>query len=675
MTSCHVDIESFSRVNLKKTGLYRYAEDPSTEVLVLCYAFGDDPVSTWVPVVGLPTELIKEMHAFHEESGGEFIHGLQVPFEIADWALSGGDFFAHNSEFERTMLNGAPGQKINFPTTAMDQWHCTAAMCAVNGMPRALGKAAEVIESPHQKNETGRMAMMQIIKPRKPSKAIPEDRWTPENSPDRYSELYRYCVDDVYAERQLHIMLPDLTKSERQVYLMDQRINARGVRVDLEAVANAKFLRDEYKAVLKEKCNEITELNPSQTGKLGAWIRERYAMPNLQEPTMVKALADPDIPPDVKNVVRCRRLHELKSVAKFDAIERQVCHDDRLYGQFLYYGAATGRWSSVGVQLQNLARPVILDQYLAVEACELRDVKWLDVLWEKNPMFVLSSIVRSMLISADGHDLLCLDYSSIEGRITAWFAGQEDKLEIFRTHGKVYEFTGAKMHRLPLELEFLLTMKQLYPDERFLGKTCELALGFQGGHRALQKAARKEGVEIDSFRADEVKLEWREANPMIVQLWYNLEEYAIAAVARPGHVFKTNNIMFGTAGDWLYMKLPSGRRLAYYKPELNDEGQLTYLGIDTYTRQWGRTKTYGGRLTENAVQATARDVMVHGMQNLEREHYPIIGTVHDEIIMEPSEDFGSIAGASELMCELPDWCEGLPVAADGFRDKRYRKDD
>ena len=231
------------------------------------------------------------------------------------------------------------------------------------------------------------------------------------------------------------------------------------------------------------------------------------------------------------------------------------------------------------------------------------------------------------------------------------------------------------MYRLPLELEFLLTMKQTHPDERFLGKTCELALGFQGGYRALQKAARKEGVDIEGFRAEEVKFEWREANPMIVQLWYNLEEYAIAAVARPGNVFKTNNIMFGTAGDWLYMKLPSGRRLAYYKPELDDEGQLTYLGIDTYTRQWGRTKFYGGRLTENAVQATARDVMVHGMQNLEREHYPIIGTVHDEIIMEPHEEFGSITDAAKLMCDLPDWCEGLPVAADGFRAKRYRKDD
>ncbi len=680
MTSCHVDIESFSRVNLKQCGLYRYAEDPSTEVLVLCFAFGDDPVSTWVPLDDLPTVTIEAMRTFHEENGGEFILGTQVPFEIVDWAESGGDFYAHNSEFERTMLNGLPGKKIGFPRTRLDQWYCTAAMTAVNGLPRALGKAAEVIQSPYQKNETGRMAMMQCIKPKKPSKAHPDDRWTPWNTldstqPTRFYELYTYCVDDVYAERQLHIMLPDLTPHERRTYLMDQRINMRGIRVDLDGTADCKQMRDEYKAVLAEKCKEISDLTPSQTVKLSKWIRERYRMPNLQEPTMRKALRDPDIPPEVKKVVRCRRLHELKAVAKFDAIERQVCHDDRLYGQFLYYGAATGRWSSVGVQLQNLARPVINDAYVALEACETRDLKWLGVLYEKNPMYVLSSVVRSLLIADPGCDLLCLDYSSIEGRITAWFAGQEDKLQIFRTHGKVYEYTGAKMYQLPTELDFLMTMKKTHPDERFAGKTGELALGYQGAQVAFRKMALKYDVEIDKDRAIEIVRDWREANANIVQLWYALEEHCIAAIAYPGDVFKTHNIAFGVRGDWLYMKLPSGRRLAYYKPELDSEGKPTYLGIDTYTRQWGRTHTYGGRLTENAVQATARDVMVHGMENLDQAAYPIIGTVHDEIIMEPPMNWGSVEEAAELMCKLPDWAEGLPIAADGFRAKRYRKDD
>lgn len=675
MTTCHVDIESFSRVNLKKCGLYRYAEDPSTEVLVLCYAIGDDDVSTWVPVDDLPTELVEAMRTFHAENGGEFFHGTQVPFDLENWALTGGDFHAHNSEFERTMLNGPPGQAIGFPHTMMEQWFCTMAMCKVNGLPHALGRACEELDSPHKKNETGRMTMMQCIKVRKPSKAIPEDRWTPDNSPDRYQELYRYCVDDVYAERQLHIMLPDLSAHERQVYLMDQRINQRGIRVDLEGTENCTVMRDEYKAVLAAKCREISGLGPSQTMKLGEWIRERYNMPNLQEPTMKKALKDPDIPPDVKDVIRCRRLHELKAVAKFDAIVRQACADERLYGQFNYYGAATGRWSSYGVQLQNLARPVITDAYVALEACEIRDLKWLSVLYEKNPMFVLSSVVRSLLLADPGHDLLCLDYSSIEGRITAWFAGQEDKLEIFRTHGKVYEYTGAKMYRLPTDHDFLMSMKKTHPDERFAGKTGELALGFQGAQKAFRKMAAKYEVDIDMQRAIEIVQEWRQANDKIVSLWYALEEHCIAAISYPGDVFKTNNILFGVRGDWLYMKLPSGRRLAYYKPQLDSEGKPTYLGIDTYTRQWGRVHTYGGRLTENAVQATARDVMVHGMENLEREDYPIIGTVHDEIIMEPQLNWGSVEEAAELMCVLPDWAEGLPISADGFRAKRYRKDD
>lgn len=675
MISCHIDIESFSRVNLKKSGLYRYAEDVSTELLVLCYAFGDEPVSTWVPVDGLPTEIVEAMHAHHEEIGGEFVHGSQVPFELTTHAMDGGDFRAHNSEFERTMLNGLPGQSIGFPITTMDQWTCTAAKAAVHGLPRALGKLAVAINSTHQKDEAGRMLMMQIIKTRIPSKAHPEDRWTPENAPEKYIGLYQYCIDDVETERAIDDMIPDLSKHERQVYLMDQRINARGIEVDLEGTANAKFLRDEYKKLLKDKCTEISGFSPSQTGKLGEWIRQRYPLQNLQEPTMKKALADPDIPTEVKAVVKCRRLHELKAVAKFDSIEAMTCEDSRLYGMFLYYGAGTGRWSSLGVQLQNLVRPVISDPYTALDAISARDVQWLRTLYQTNPMYVLSSIVRSLLVATEGHELLCLDYSSIEGRVTAWLAGQEDKLEIFRTHGKVYEYTGAKMYRLPLDIEFLMTMKQTHPDERFAGKTGELALGFQGGAKAFKKMAARSDIEIDDDRAETIKREWREANPKIVQMWYALEEYAIAAVTYPDKLFRTNNILFGVRGDWLYMKLPSSRKLAYYKPELDAEGKLTYLGVDTYTRQWCRVKTYGGRLTENAVQATARDVMVAGMENLEARDYRIVGTVHDEIIMEVPEGFGSIGRAAELMCHIPDWADGLPVDADGFRAKRYRKDD
>lgn len=673
---CHLDIESFSRNNLKKTGLYRYAEDDTTKIHCIMYAFNEDPVTSWIPIDGLPTEIVEAMEAHHDEIGGEFIHGTQVPFELVAHASAGSEFRAHNAMFERTLLNGKPGRKIGFPSTTLEQWVCTAAKAAVHGLPRALKFVALALEAPHQKDDAGRVTMMQLAKPRKPSKAIPEDEWTPENTPDRYIDLYKYCIDDVETERAIDNMIPDISPHERQVYLMDQVINDRGIRVDLEGTANAMHMRDEYKKVLREKCVEISGFNPSQLGKLGAWVRERYYMPNMQEPTMLAALADPEIPLEVKNVIRCRRLHELKAVAKFDAIMRIVCADERLYGQFLYYGAGTGRWSSQGVQLQNLMRPLISDAYVALEACEARDLDWMHVLYEKNVMFVLSSIVRSLLIAGPGKELMCLDYSSIEGRVTAWLAGQEDKLEIFRTHGKVYEFTGARMYRLQTDLDFLMTMKKTHPDERFAGKTGELACGYQGGWRAFIKMAAKYQVDIDRERAETLVYDWRAANPMIEKLWYNLEEHAIAAVARPGTVFKTNRIRFGVSGDWLYMKLPGGRRIAYYKPELDAEGKLTYLGIDTYTRQWCRVSTYGGRLTENAASGTARDIMVCGMEHLENNKYPIIGTVHDEIIMEVPEDWGSIPHARDLMCELlPDCYEGLPVNADGFRAKRYRKDD
>ena len=362
----------------------------------------------------------------------------------------------------------------------------------------------------------------------------------------------------------------------------------------------------------------------------------------------------------------------MKAVAKFDSALRAVNFDGRLRGMFTYYGANTGRWAGTIVQLQNLFRPVIDDPETAVQAMG-GGLEWLELLYKENPMRVLASTVRSYLTAGPGKELIVADFSSIEGRVIAWFAGQLDKLEMFRDHGMAYEYTGAKVYGLPFDdVEFLKRMKKEYPDERFAGKTSELALGFQGGHIALQKMARKEGIELDDDFATQLKWDWRDANEMIVELWYNLENNAIAAVENRGQTYKTNNLHFQVVGNWLYMRLPSGRRLAYYKPRVVD-GELTYMGVDTYTRQWKRVKTYGGRLTENAVQAYARDLLVVAMMNLEKAGYTVIGHVHDEAICEVDEGFGSLEEAYELMCDLPDHAAGLPVQADGWRGHRYRK--
>jgi len=671
MSICHLDIESFSEAPLKKCGLYKYAEHPSTEVLVVCYAFDDGPVHIWVPVEDLPRKVVREIEK-KKDPEGEFHTGAECPPELLYHAESGGQFRAHNSQFERVMLNGHPGQDIGFPTTTIEQWVCTAAMAAAMSLPRHLEGAAKALDT-HKKDQVGKQAMMQLCKPRTGK----IKRWTPENSPDRFITMYLYCMDDVRAERGIDEDMPDLLPYEQKVFEMDQRINERGVKVDMDAIEDVQELIEEYKSFLFNKCKEWTGLSPNQTGQLSNWVRENGypQIENLQAATIKEALEDPECPKTVRRVLQLRQIYTMKAVTKYTAIQNAVTEDGRLHGMFLYHGAGTGRWSSMIVQLQNLFRPVIPDPEFAIDQFVERNLDWIRTLYKEDPMKVFASCVRGVLVSDIQADLIGMDYAAIEARVLAWLAGQEDILEVFEGHGKVYEYTAARIFHLPDDEVSLKAMKDTHPDERFVGKVAVLALGYQGGKAAFAKMAKNYGVDIEENRANRIKDDWRKANSKIVRFWYKIEELAIAAVANPGRVYATKDkkIKFVVEDRWLLMRLPSGRRLAYFKPRLDDEGKLTYEGIDTYTRRWQRCKTYGGKLTENAVQAISRDLLVHAMFNLEEAGYGIIGTVHDEVVLEVAEDFGSEKEVADIMCDLPKWAKGLPVKAEGFRAKRYRK--
>jgi DNA polymerase len=515
--------------------------------------------------------------------------------------------------------------------------------------------------------------MLRLSKPRKPSLNNPATRWLPDDVPEKFYNLYTYCVDDVYAERDLDRIVPDLGKSEQRLFLLDQKINDRGWLVDLERVADVQHLITNYKARLVKKMRDLTGLNPTQVQKLGEWFRSQgVEIENLQAQTVKDALKRKDLAQDVRWVLRIMSLHNMKAPDKFTAMQRSVCADGRLRGMFLFCGASTGRWSSLIVQLQNLFRPIIEDPELAIEAFRERSVSWIKMLWPQNPMKIFASCVRGMLIPGAGRDLLFADFKSIEARITAWLAGQLDILEIFATHGLVYEYTAARMFGHPTDLEYLKAFAKDFPKLRFLGKIAVLALGYQGGQAAFVKMSKQYGTKIEGETADQIKWDWRDANPQIVDMWEDVKTAAIAAVELPGTTFKTNNLMFRVVGDFLYMRLPSKRKLAYFKPEIRN-GELTYMGIHTYTRQWMRCKTYGGKLVQNAAEGIARDLMALAMLKINKMKYPILGTVHDEIITEPREGFGSVKEVCAVMCEKPDWADGLPVGAVGFRGKRYRK--
>lgn len=681
----HVDIESFSRVDLLSDGTHRYAEDASTEILLLCWATDNEQPQLWVPV--WPSPKLESFFDEHYKFGA--IHwGPVMPPELLVRVEDYGTILAaHNAEFERTMLNGHAGAQIGFPSTRIGKWKCTAAKAAAHGLPRSLDKVGSALNLSVQKDKVGGTVLRQLMRPRNPTKNDPRTRIQIEDNEDAYDKycvVANYCADDVRTERALDHRVPDLPPLEARIWRLDQEINDRGVCVDIEVVNHIQWAVEEYKVRLVAQCVQICGFKPSQTEKITGWLRA-HGLPdlvNLQKDT-IDAILDDMPPSDTRTVLQARRSFQMKAVAKFEAIIRSVCEDGRVHGMFLYHGAGTGRWSSKIVQLQNLFRgDRQVDSNEAIERIKEAGLDALDAVIDRwpnvDPMTVFGCCVRGMLVPGDFFELACNDYSSIEARITAWLAGQEDILEVFREHGLIYEYTAAKMKGLnAMDVEGILRpMKKVNPDLRFSGKTCTLAFGFQGGHNAYIRGAKQAGVDVEEQVAINAKNEWRAANPKIVDFWYDMEEAAKNAVLWPGAVYAnkgTKKIVFKRVGDFLYMKLPSGRKLAYYKPYVDDEG-LTYMGIDTFTRRWMRVRTYGGRLTENAVQATAADILRRGMLNLEEAGYTIVGTVHDEAITENQLGFGSLEEMSELMCKMESWADGLPLDAAGFISQRYRKD-
>jgi DNA polymerase len=686
---CHVDIETFCELNLREIGLHRYSQHPSLEVLVVGFAIDDETPQLWVP--GRYSE--DDCARIREE-----MFPIKVWFArpaVIDEVLKDptGVFIAHNAEFERTILNSPAGEAIAFPATPIDRWHCTMAKASSHGLRRKLEHVSADLGLEHQKDTVGKHSMDQIVKPRKPTKNNPATRWTFANAPEKYIETFEYNLTDVLCERDLDHALPDLSANEQAVYQLDQIINDHGVAADLHSVENCLTLIDEYKTRLEHRCVELCTFTPTQTAAISQWLATGVcvgkdgAIPpprNLRAETLREYIPTMDPESIAYKVLRIRQSHAQKAPSKFEAISRSICDDGRLRGMFVYHGAQTGRWASRIVQLQNLFRKEFVEPELAIEAYEHRNLDLLRVLWEGlDPMLIFASTVRGMLIAPEGMMLLCLDYSAVEGRIVAWLADEQEMLQVYRTHGMAYEHTAATMNGWDTtDIEFLKRMKSEHPSERFAGKTAELAFGFAGGAGAYIRAAKQAGVEVDEETAERIKIEWRDARWRTREMWYALHDAAMDAVRQPGETLSTHKLAFRVEGRFLYMRLPSGRRLAYLDPEIG-EGKfgkcLTYMGVNTVTRQWERVDSFGGRLTENAVQGIAACCLRRGMFNMHKAGLELIGTVHDETIAEvpwkgPHHAEIQLQCAAQLMCDQREWAAGLPLAASGFVAKRYRKD-
>lgn len=671
MTTLSIDYETRSEADLKLIGTYEYAFHPTTDVWVMAWAFDDDEPELWRP-------------------SWTGLHDGRLNDELVEFIVKGGELRAWNANFERLISNAVMRQRYGFPRAPLPQWFDTAADAAALALPRRLEHAAVALGLPQQKDDAGRRLMLQMTKPRKPTKNDPRVWW---DEPEKQVRLGEYCAQDVRVERAVYQRVRLLPESERELYLLDQAVNDRGVLIDVPLVEAAQRIVvrgvAEANAELNDlSCGEIARV--TNVADMGAWVRAAGVdVENLRKDTVRDLLAGgEDLPGDVQRVLELRQQAGKSSTAKLTSMLSHASRfDDRARGSLLYHAAGTGRWAGKGIQPQNFTRPdeAIVGKNGANidELIELIEADEYEELIRRHPpLLIIAALLRSMLIATDGHDLCGGDFSNIEARLVAWFAGQENLVELFATGGKVYETMGAFIFGVTLD-EVLAEGKGSY--KRQVGKNTILGCGFgMGGPTFCRQALRQTGIVIPEEVGQSAVTGYRTLYSRVPDAWYDVERAAKKAIQNPGKSYRClrdGNVLFTVRGQFLWCRLPSGRLLAYAKPDIRPrltpwgemKDSIAYMGVHPITKQWKRQGAYGGMLFENIVQATARDLMAGAMLRVEKAGYPVVLTVHDEVVAEPREDFGSTEEYVSLMREVPEWARGLPVAVDGWRGKRYTK--
>ena len=670
MSRVHIDFETRSAVDLKKAGLYRYFQDESTRVWVLRYKIDDGGVEEWRPGWPQPRDL----------------------FAALD---NDAVVVAHNAAFERecwNMLRRRAGDGFYaWPPLPLEQTECTMSRAAALALPSALDGLGTVLGLPVQKDAEGRRLMLQMCKA--------DDREWPE---DKVARLSQYCRDDVLAEEGADKRLPKLSDRERRVWILDQKINERGVAIDAHFARRAVALTTEALDMANREMWRLTDGEVgkcTQTAALASWLNRRGAVcgsvaKGAVEDIILRTQLLED--PKAEAAILLRRSSAKSSTAKYAAMCASVNDDGRVRGALRYHGASTGRWAGSGMQPQNFPR--IDDEFRPLVPQILGAVKrnmsttdtllTLELVTDTPALTVLSKMLRPTIVAGADRFFVGGDYSNIEGRVNAWLAGEEWKTKAFSDYDKG---VGADLYNLGYARAFGVPVGAVTKAQRQIGKVMELALGFQGGVGAFQKMAAGYGMVMSDERADELKRAWRNANTSIVDGWWGLEDAAISAVSAPGMVVDVydGKAQFVCHQGMLMARLPSGRCLHYHTPRVErvkvldrqtgaDTGKtkraVSFWGNDSLTKRWAKSYLYGGLLCENLVQATARDIMVEGMFLSEKEDYPISLTVHDELLTEPSRGGAHSAETlKQIMEEVPTWARGLPLAAGTWEEERYVK--
>lgn len=676
----HIDIETYSSIDIVKAGAYKYVQSVDFEILMTAYAFDDKQVKIFD-------------HAQGEDFSHEFLRALKDPEVVK---------CAHNANFER---NSFKAIGIDIP---IEQWECTAVKSLYCGFPSSLADVSKILAlGEKEKLKIGKELIRYFSVPQKPNKRNGmKYRYFPSDDLEKWEMFKKYCIGDVEAEREIDKILSvyEFPEFERLNYILDQKINDKGIMIDMTMASNAKSIDDLNTEVLGDYLREITNLeNPNSPLQLRKWLGEamKKEIKSLAKETLEDLISEAEAghwietvnigsesspkiienkilienPQLVKEVLELRKKSSKTSTKKYVSMLNCAGYDDRVRGLFQFYGAnRTGRWAGRLVQLQNLPQNKIKDLEKARNLVLNNDYKMMDLVYD-NVADTLSQLVRTAFIAPKGKTFSVADFSAIEARVIAWLADEKWRLDVFATHGKIYEASASMMFGVPLEE---ITKDSEY---RTKGKIAELALGYQGALGAmLNMGGEKMGLTKGEMTRI-VKI-WRAKNPKIVKLWAEVNEAAIECIERNSTVIlkEFKNLEFSCDGEVMTIKLPSGRKLFYQNPIVStnifNSKAVKYKGLDQLTRKWWWIDSYGGKFVENIVQAIARDLLAHSMQELDKVGFDLVMHVHDEAVSEIAKD--NAEETLEYMCEIMGtevpWAPGLPLRADGYITEFYKKD-
>lgn len=659
----NIDLETYSGVDIKEAGVYAYSASPDFEILLIGYRCDNSPVK----VIDLTDPLTDPYNDYPDFWEGLYDQNVMKT--------------AYNANFERTCLTA--WTKKPMPA---EQWKCTAVHAATLGLPSTLGSVGEALGLPEdkQKDKVGKSLITYFCKPCKPTKANGmRTRNLPEHAPDKWQLFIEYNRQDVVSESTIREMLEKypVTRSEQDLWNIDQKMNDNGVLLDMDLADKIIRFDAVYRERLMSEAREITGIdNPNSLPQLKQWFKSKYGL----DVSSITKDTIPQIMEDVKKpwiseegqtkalrILRIRQELGKTSVKKYEAMENAVCPDGRLRGILQFYGAnRTGRWAGRIVQVHNLPQNKIPDLELARQLVKEEDFETIEQLFEGIP-FVFSQLIRTAFIPSFDCRFVVSDFSAIEARVIAWLADEAWRLEVFRTHGKIYEASASQMFHVPLE-----NIKK-GSKLRQQGKVAELALGYGGGFGAM-KAMDKAG----SIPDDEIPMiisNWRKASPHICKFWYNAEGAAKAAMNEHRTIKLKHGLSFSYINKILFIGLPSGRKLAYYdaRIEQDEKGKdiITYAGVDQDTKRWGRLRTWGGKLVENIVQAVARDCLAETIKRVSDKGYKIVMHVHDEIIVDvPVKNEKALGDIIAIMALPVSWAPELPLRGDGYETAFYKKD-